>query len=128
MGEAVARATDCGQTGRVVAFAMLTLGSITLCLVAVAAAIRAFRAIEHQTLLAILDGKALWAELTANKKKSQTFGSPEVRRAFTPLSPHRARSKKTAFGAANKKIHDIQIYLMTMSYKRDYAPASSNTL
>jgi len=48
---------------------MLTVASIvSLSLLAVAAVIRSFRAVENQALLAILAGKALWAELGVIKK------------------------------------------------------------
>ena len=43
--------------------------AITATLASVALAIRAFRAVENQSLLAILVGKALWAELCAILKK-----------------------------------------------------------
>jgi len=39
---------------------MLTLATISAFLLAAAAAIRAFHAVENQTLQAILAGKALW--------------------------------------------------------------------
>jgi len=47
---------------------MLTLATISAFLLATAAVIRAFRAVERQTLLAIQDGKALWAGLGLYKK------------------------------------------------------------
>jgi hypothetical protein len=47
---------------------MLTLATISAFLLAAAAVIRSFRAVENQSLLAILAGKALWAEL--NKKNA----------------------------------------------------------
>jgi hypothetical protein len=56
--------TDCLQIARMVAPAsMFTLAAITAVLAATAAVIRAFRAIENQTLLAIRSGRALWNEL-----------------------------------------------------------------
>jgi hypothetical protein len=47
---------------------MFTLATITAFLLATAAAIRAFRAVENQSLSAVLAGTALWAELRLNKK------------------------------------------------------------
>jgi hypothetical protein len=55
---------------------LASLGYVTLCLLAVAAAIRAiaaairaFRAVEHEILLAVLVGEALQAELGFLKKE-----------------------------------------------------------
>jgi hypothetical protein len=47
---------------------MFTLATISGILLATAAAIRAFRAVENQALLAILAGKALWDEVNPFKK------------------------------------------------------------
>jgi hypothetical protein len=48
---------------------MFTMATITGLLLATAAGIRAFRAVENQTLAAIVAGKALWAELAFFKKR-----------------------------------------------------------
>jgi hypothetical protein len=62
-------AYDCAQIARMVATdSMFILATITVVLAATAAAIRAFRAVENQSLLAIVAGKALWAELPYFKK------------------------------------------------------------
>jgi hypothetical protein len=60
---------------------MLTLAAITAFLLAVAAAIRSFRAVENQALRAIQAGRALWSELKSLKKDrlSQTETSAFAR-------------------------------------------------
>jgi hypothetical protein len=47
---------------------MFTFATITGILLAAAATIRAFRAVENQSLLAILAGKAFWDEVNPFKK------------------------------------------------------------
>jgi hypothetical protein len=74
MGEGVARATtnatDCRRACRVVAAGvMLTLATISAILLATAAVIRSFRAVENQALLAIRTGKELWVEVSPYLKK-----------------------------------------------------------
>jgi hypothetical protein len=72
MGDSGAKggATDCAQITRMVATdSMLTLATISGILLATAAAIRAFRSVENQSLLAIVAGKALWDEVNPFKKK-----------------------------------------------------------
>jgi hypothetical protein len=73
-GDALAH--DCWQVGRVVATdSMFTLAAITATLLATTAAIRAFRAVENQSLLAIRAGKALWDEMN-HLKKNLFIGYP----------------------------------------------------
>jgi hypothetical protein len=56
--------TDCLQIASVVVHeSMLTFATISAFLLATAAVIRSFRAVENQSLQAIVAGKALWAEL-----------------------------------------------------------------
>jgi len=47
---------------------MFTLATISGILLATAAVLRSFRAVENQSLLAILAGKALWDEMSPFKK------------------------------------------------------------
>jgi hypothetical protein len=58
---------------------MLTLATISAFLLATAAAIRAFRSVENQSLLAIQVGKKLWSELTAYKKNALSVVNPTLK-------------------------------------------------
>jgi hypothetical protein len=50
---------------------MFILAIVSAFLLATAAVVRSFRAVEHQTLLAIRAGKALWAEFKKNLARNK---------------------------------------------------------